>query len=114
LTLTDTIWAQSGYFKLDGKLNKALSWLSGESKKLDELKLFLQNEIDRNKIYVKNIEVQIQDQNKEHYKEQDETQIPYLTVQVYYPVEANDSAIESEIKILAEKWVKQCGFTVSN
>jgi hypothetical protein len=29
-------------------------------------------------------------------------------------MEENDSFIESEIKKLAEKWVKQCGFTVSN
>jgi hypothetical protein len=98
----------------DGKLNKALSWLYGKSKKLDELKLFLQKEIERNRVYVENIEVQIQDQDKEHYKEQDKAQIRYLTVQVYYPIEANDSFIESEIKKLAEKWVKQCGFTVSN
>lgn len=95
-------------------MNKALSWLPGESKKLDELKLFFQKEIKRIKVYVENIEVQIQDHDKEHYKEQDKAQIPYLTVQVYYPVEANDSAIESGIKILAEKWVKQYGFTVSN
>ena len=98
--------------KFDGKLNKALSWLYGDSKKLDELKLFLQNEIEKNKVYIENIEVQIQD--KEHFKERDKAQIPYLTVRVYYPIEANDSSIESEIKILAEKWVKQCGFTVSD
>ena len=98
----------------DGKLKKALSWLSGESKKLDELKLFLQNEIDKNKVYIENIEVQIKDQEKEHDKEKDKTQIQYLTVQVYYPIDVSDSFIESEIKKLAEKWVKQCGFTVSN
>ena len=98
----------------DGKLKKALSWLSGESKKLDELKLFLQNEIDKNKVYIENIEVQIKDQEKEHDKEKGKTQIQYLTVQVYYPIDVSDSFIESEIKKLAEKWVKQCGFTVSN
>jgi hypothetical protein len=53
----------------EGKLKKALSWLSGELKKLDELKLFLQNEIDKNKVYIENIEVQIKDQEKEHDKE---------------------------------------------
>ena len=100
--------------KFDGKLNKALSWLHGDSKKLDELKLFLQNGIEKNKVYIENIEVQIQDQDKEHFKERDKAKIPYLTVRVYYPIEANDSSIESEIKILAEKWVKQCGFTVSD
>jgi hypothetical protein len=98
----------------DGKLNKAFSWLYGKSKKLDELKLFLQNEIGKNKVYVENIEVEIQGQDKEHDKEQDKEQIQYLTVQAYYPMEENDSFIESEIKKLAEKWVKQCGFTVSN
>ena len=98
----------------DGKLNKALSWLYRKSKKLDELKLFLQNEIEKKRGYIENIEVEIQDQDKGHYKDQDKAQIQYLTVQVYYPIEANDSFIESEIKILAEKWVKQCGFTVSN
>ena len=100
--------------RFDGKLNKALSWLSGESKKLNELKLFVQNEIERNKVYVENIEVQIKDQEKEHDKEKGKTQIQYLTVQVYYPIDVSDSFIESEIKKLAEKWVKQCGFTVSN
>ena len=98
----------------EGKLKKALSWLSGESKKLDELKLFLQNEIDKNKVYIENIEVQIKDQEKEHDKEKGKTQIQYLTVQVYYPINLVDSFIESEIKKLAKKWVKQCGFTVSN
>jgi GTPase Era involved in 16S rRNA processing len=41
-------------------------------------------------------------------------ELPYLTVRVYYPIEANDPSVESEIKILAEKWVKKFGFTVSN
>ena len=78
------------------------------------MKLFLQNEIDKNKVYIENIEVQIKDQEKEHDKEKGKTQIQYLTVQVYYPIDVSDSFIESEIKKLAEKWVKQCGFTVSN
>ena len=97
---------------LDGKLNKALSWLYRESRKLDELKLFIQNEIGRNKVYIENIDIQIKDQDKGHFKEQGKAQIPYLTVQVYYPIKAKDSSIESEIKILAEKWIKQRGFTV--
>ena len=88
--------------RLNGKLNKALSWLSGESKKLDELKLFLQNEADKNKVYIENIEVQIKDQEKEHDKEKGKTQIQYLTVQVYYPIDLVDSFIESENKKLAE------------
>jgi hypothetical protein len=100
--------------KLDGKLNKALSWLYQESKKLDDLKLFLQNEIGRDKVYIEKIEVQIRDQDKEYYKEQDKAHNSYLTVQVYYPIGSNDSFFESEIKTSAEKWVKQVGFTVSN
>ena len=98
----------------DGKLNKALSWLSQESKKLDELKLFLQNEIGKDKVYIENIEVQIRDQDKEYFKKRDKAQSSYLTVKVYYPIDSNDSFFESEIKTIAEKWIRQGGLTVSN